>query len=69
MNYQRRYVQFARVRGFEPGSPEAPLLHEFIKWVRRKWVEWAALNGRKDLYSLTPADHASFDEWLSKEAA
>lgn len=67
MNYQPRYVQFARVRGFEPGSPDAPLMHEFISWVRLKWALWAGLHGRKNLYGLTPEDHKAFDEWLAKE--
>lgn len=68
MTYQHRYVQFARVRGFEPGSPEAPPIYEFINWIRGKWGQWAALNGRKDTYSLSQEDHASFDAWLSLEA-
>jgi len=37
--------------------------------VRGKWQQWAALNGRKDFYGLTEADHAAFDVWLAKEAA
>lgn len=65
MTYQTRYAQFARVRGFEPGNE--PLMHEFISWVRTKWVMWAGLNGRKNLYHLTPEDHAAFDKWLEKE--
>lgn len=68
MSFQPRYIEFARVRGFEPGSPEAPMLHEFISWVRGKWRVWAGLHGHKDLYGLTPADHASFDEWLKGES-
>lgn len=65
--YTNRYRQFARVRGFEPGSPEAPLMHEFINWVRSKWAIWAGLHGRKNLYHLTEQDHAAFDEWLKGE--
>ena len=64
MNYQPRYIQFSRVRGFEPGAPDAPPIFEFILWMSRKWREWAQLNGRKDTYSLTQEDHKSFDEWL-----
>jgi hypothetical protein len=41
MTDQPRYAQFARVRGFEPGSDQAPLMHEFISWVRIKWALWA----------------------------
>lgn len=67
MSYQPRYIEFARVKGFEPGSDEAPLMHEFISWVRNKWGLWAGLNGRKDLRHLTPEDHKSFDEWLKGE--
>lgn len=67
MSYQPRYVQFARVRGFEPGSPEAPLLHEFISWIRRKWSAWAAHTGRKGLDGISAEDHAAFDAWLAKE--
>ena len=44
--YTTRYKQFARVRGFEPGSPDAPMMYEFINWIRRKWGEWAKANGR-----------------------
>lgn len=67
MKYQHRYMQFARVRGFEPGSDQAPLMHEFISWIRIKWALWAGLHGRKNLYGLTQDDHKSFDAWLEKE--
>lgn len=65
MNYQPRYAQFARVRGFNPG--DEPLMHEFISWVRLKWAIWAGLHGRKDLRGLTQEDHKAFDAWLEKE--
>lgn len=65
--YQPRYLQFARVRGFEPGSPDAPMPYEFVIWIRRKWREWASLNGRRDTYGLTQEDHAAFDAWLRTE--
>jgi len=67
MNYQPRYVQFARVRGFEPGAPDAPMMYEFINWIRRKWNQWAKANNRST-YSLTEQNHAAFDEWLAKES-
>ena len=65
--YQPRYLQFARVRGFEPGSPDAPMPYEFVIWIRLKWREWASLNGRRDTYGLTQEDHAAFDAWLRTE--
>jgi hypothetical protein len=68
MTYTARYTNFARVRRFEPGSPEAPMMYEFVIWLRAKWEEWAKLCGR-NTYHLTPEDHAAFDVWLSKEAA
>lgn len=64
---QPRYAQFARVRGFEPGSDQAPHMHEYISWVRQKWVLWAGLTGRKNLYGLTKEDHSAFDAWLKQE--
>lgn len=67
-DYTPRYQQFARVRGFEPGSKSAPLMYEYISWIRSKWGEWAWHTQRKGLQVLTPEDHAAFDEWLSKEA-
>lgn len=67
MTVQPRYAQFARVRGFEPGSDQAPLMHEFISWIRAKWVLWAGLHGRKNLHGLTQDDHAAFDKWLEVE--
>ena len=68
MTYQPRYEQFARVRGFKAGSEEAPLMHEFISWIRGKWLIWAGLTGRKNLYGLTPEDHKNFDAWLLEES-
>ena len=67
MTVQQRYAQFARVRGFEPGSDQAPLMHEFISWIRVKWALWAGLHGRKNLYGLTQDDHKAFDKWLEGE--
>jgi hypothetical protein len=66
VTYTTRYTNFARVRGFEPGSPEAPMMFEFIAWIRSKWAEWAKLRGR-DAYHLTSEDHADFDAWLAGE--
>lgn len=67
MSYQPRYAQFARVRGFQTGSEQAPLMHEFISWVRIKWTLWAGIHGRKNLYGLTQDDHKAFDKWLEGE--
>ena len=66
MNYQRRYAQFARVRGFGPGNE--PLMYEYISWIKGKWDEWRKVAGCASRY-LAPEDHAAFDEWLSKEAS
>lgn len=68
MTVQPRYAQFARVRGFEPGSDQAPLMHEFISWIRGKWALWAGLHGRKNLYGLTQDEHKAFDKWLEGES-
>lgn len=67
MTVQPRYAQFARVRGFEPGSDQAPLMHEFISWIRIKWALWAGLHGRKNLSGLTQDEHKAFDKWLEGE--
>lgn len=68
-DYTTRYQQFARVRGFVPGSDAAPLMYEYISWVRSKWGEWAQHTQRKSLHPISKEDHAAFDEWLSKDAA
>lgn len=67
--YTHRYQQFARVMDFEPGSPHAPMLYEYIKWIRIKWRQWADKQGRKGIHPISQDDHRAFDEWLSKEAA
>ena len=67
--YTPRYMQFARVRGFTPGTAEQPPMHEFISWVRGKWNQWAAHTQRKTLHPLSQQDHADFDAWLCKESA
>jgi len=46
--YQPRYVQFARVRGFEPGSDEAPMLYEYINWIRA-----SGASGRKVMAGMS----------------
>jgi hypothetical protein len=66
VGHQYRYKQFARVRGFELGSPDSPMMHEYIEWIKGKWSQWWAHVGLKPTY-LTPEVHDAFDAWLAKE--
>lgn len=62
--HQPRYAQFARVHDFTPGNE--PPMYEYAAWLKGKWSQWFAEQGRKPTY-LTEKDHAEFDAWLEKE--
>ena len=67
-----RFVAYAAARGMtaEQASAECKArrtgsMMEFILWINAKWSEWRRLNKREPFSSLSPADHAAFDAWLT----
>lgn len=71
-NYQPRFVAYAESLGKTPDEVSAELaarrtgrMMPFILWINAKWSEWRRLNKREPFSSLSPADHAAFDAWLT----
>lgn len=72
MNWNRRYVVYARAHGQTPeqmGSSDVQLwpggrMTGYIVWIEERWSEYRALRGWIRQYPLSPADHAAFDAWL-----
>lgn len=68
-----RYVAYARSHGLTPEAQAAADAAAwpggrntgFMLWVRERWAEWRAANGRPlDGDRLSDADHASFDAMI-----
>lgn len=60
-----RYAAFLQATGRTVADRSIMTNVEFMAWVRRKWVEFAAAFGRSPEHH-TEVDQIDFDNWLTK---
>ena len=64
--YQPRFVAYCNAVGRDPDEVVAAgrFGADFICWINRQWAEWCKANGKPRHQPKSPADHASFDDFI-----